>query len=102
MEALFGGVDGNMSPTGGNDGGGGGLEVVTALTQDHLGGFYGHRGSAMVDVAVEEGGISGGTNGGEDHWGEGLELANEVGSGVVAKSNALQVGSEWGTNWWKG
>ena len=40
----------------------------------------------MVDVAVEGGGISGGTNGGEDRWGEGLGLAQEDGSGVVAVS----------------
>jgi len=45
----------------------------------------------MVDVAVavEERGISGGTNGGVGCLGEGLELANEVGSGVVAVSLSL-------------
>jgi len=40
----------------------------------------------MVDVAVEEGG---GTNSGKGLWGEGLELANVVGSGVVAVSLSL-------------
>ena len=42
----------------------------------------------MVDVAVEEGCISGGINGGEDRWGEGLGLATEVRSGVIAVSLA--------------
>jgi len=42
----------------------------------------------MVDVAVEEGGISGGTNGGEDRWGDVLGLATEVRSGVIAVSLA--------------
>ena len=37
----------------------------------------------MVDVAVEGGGISGGTNSGEGCWGEGLGLATEDGSGFV-------------------
>ena len=40
----------------------------------------------MVDIVVEGGGISGGTYGVEGHWGEGLGLANEDGSGVVAVS----------------
>ena len=40
----------------------------------------------MPDVAAEGGGISGDACGGEGHWGEGLELAKEVGSGVVAVS----------------
>ena len=43
----------------------------------------------MVDVAVEEGGISDGTNGGEDRLREGLVLATEVGSGAVAVSLSL-------------
>ena len=40
----------------------------------------------MVDVAVEGGGISGDANIGEGYWGEGLGLANEDGSGVIAVS----------------
>ena len=43
----------------------------------------------MVDVAAEGGGISGDAYAGEGHWGEGLELANGVGSGVVAVSLSL-------------
>jgi len=45
-----------------------------------------HTRLQMVDVAVEEGG---GTNSGKGLWGEGLELANVVGSGVVAVSLSL-------------
>ena len=47
---------------------------------------YYHTHKQMVDVAVEEGGISGGTNGGKGYWGEVLGLAKEVGSGAVAVS----------------
>ena len=43
----------------------------------------------MVDVAVEGGGISGDAYGGEGRWGEGLELATENGSEVVAVSLSL-------------
>ena len=43
----------------------------------------------MAGVAVDGGGISGDAYGGEGHWGEGLELANGVGSGVVAVSLSL-------------
>ena len=43
----------------------------------------------MAGVAVDGGGISGGTNGGERHWGDVLEVATEVGSGVVAVSLSL-------------
>ena len=48
-----------------------------------------HALKQMAGVAVEGGGISGGTNGVEGRWGEGLGLANEVGSGVVAVSLSL-------------
>lgn len=40
----------------------------------------------MVDVAVEGGGISGDANSGEGRWGDVLEVANDVGSGVIAVS----------------
>jgi len=44
----------------------------------------------MVDVAVEEGGgTRGGTNSGEGRWGDVLEVATEVESGVVAVSLSL-------------
>lgn len=43
----------------------------------------------MVDVAVEGGGISGDAYGVEGRWGEGLGLATEVGSGVIAVSLSL-------------
>ena len=41
----------------------------------------------MAGVAAEGGGISGVVYGGEGRWGEGLEVATEVGSGVVAVSH---------------
>ena len=51
---------------------------------------YYHTHKQMVDVAVEEGGISeGDAYGGKGHWGEGLGLAKEVGSGGVAVSLSL-------------
>ena len=40
----------------------------------------------MVDVAVEGGGISEDANGGEVRWEDVLEVANDVGSGVIAVS----------------
>ena len=48
-----------------------------------------HTLKQMAGVAVDGGGISGGTNGGERHWGEGLGLATEDGSGVAAVSLSL-------------
>ena len=40
----------------------------------------------MAGVAVEGGGISEDAYGGKGHWEEELEVANEVGSGVVTVS----------------
>ena len=48
-----------------------------------------HTHKQMVDVAVEGGGISGDACGGKGRWGEGLGLAKEDGSGVVAVSLSL-------------
>ena len=45
----------------------------------------------MTGVAVEGGGIRGDDNGVEGHWGEGLGLATEDGSGVAAVSPCLNV-----------
>jgi len=51
---------------------------------------YYHTRLQMVDVAVEEGGgTRGGTNSGEGRWGDVLEVATEVESGVVAVSLSL-------------
>ena len=49
--------------------------------------FHYHTHLQMVDVAVEGGGIIGDANNGEGCWGEGLEVARVVGSGVVAVSH---------------
>ena len=50
---------------------------------------YYHTHKQMVDVAVEGGGISGDANSGEGRWGDVLEVANDVGSGVIAVSLSL-------------